>query len=179
MNKIEPFQSEESTIISNGNLFKRFNSNPQLYFSFPLLLQESETPFHHTPHTLKNFHLLSTMVENQENLKRKEKEIPVFTVLKNNCILKNIFVLDSPPPIPSSSPVLGAGHSDQESEREETLLVGRHPDCNIKLEHPSISRFHLRIHSKPSSRSLFVTDLSSGKPPLCVRACVCEIHVSW
>ncbi|KAL0326296.1 UNVERIFIED_CONTAM: FHA domain-containing protein PS1 [Sesamum radiatum] len=44
---------------------------------------------------------------------------------------------------------------------EETLLVGRHPECNIKLEHPSISRFHLRIHSNPSSRSLFVTDLSS------------------
>ncbi|KAI3445401.1 hypothetical protein Pfo_002066 [Paulownia fortunei] len=39
--------------------------------------------------------------------------------------------------------------------------VGRHPDCNIKLEHPSISRFHLRIHSEHSSRSLFVSDLSS------------------
>lgn len=87
----------------------------------------------------------------------------MFTVLKNNCILKNIFVLDNPPPISSSSSVLEAGDSNQESDIEEILLVGRHPDCNIKLEHPSISRFHLRIHSKPSSRSLFVTDLSSGK----------------
>ncbi|KAK6116624.1 hypothetical protein DH2020_049623 [Rehmannia glutinosa] len=103
------------------------------------------------------------MAENQEQLKPKEREIPVFTVLKNNCILKNIFLLDNPPSIspspPSSFPV--AENVDQESEMEEVLLVGRHPDCNIKLEHPSISRFHLRIHSKPSFRSLFVTDLSS------------------
>ncbi|XP_057793446.1 FHA domain-containing protein PS1-like [Salvia miltiorrhiza] len=98
------------------------------------------------------------MAENQEQVRPKEREIPVFTVLKNNCILKNIFVLDNPPPISSSS---SAEISGQESEREEILLVGRHPDCNIKLEHPSISRFHLRIHSMPSSRSLFVTDLSS------------------
>ncbi|KAH6759436.1 hypothetical protein C2S51_019671 [Perilla frutescens var. frutescens] len=95
------------------------------------------------------------MAENQEQMKPKEREIPVFTVLKNDCILKNIFVLDNPPPISS------AENAEQESEAEDVLLVGRHPDCNIKLEHPSISRFHLRIHSKPSSRSLFVTDLSS------------------
>ncbi|XP_042068410.1 FHA domain-containing protein PS1-like isoform X2 [Salvia splendens] len=91
------------------------------------------------------------MAENQEQVQPKEREIPVFTVLKNGCVLKNIFVLDNPPPISSSST---AG-------LEEILLVGRHPDCNIKVEHPSISRFHLRIHSKPSSRSLSVTDLSS------------------
>ncbi|XP_055833730.1 FHA domain-containing protein PS1-like isoform X2 [Solanum dulcamara] len=80
----------------------------------------------------------------------EEKKIPVFTVLKNGAILKNIFLLDNPPPC-----------SNQESEIEEILVVGRHPDCNITLEHPSISRFHLRIHSKPSSLSLSVTDLSS------------------
>ncbi|XP_047961907.1 FHA domain-containing protein PS1-like [Salvia hispanica] len=98
------------------------------------------------------------MAENQEQLKPKERQIPVFTVIKNDCILKNIFVLDNPPPISSSS---SGEISGQKSEIEEVLLVGRHPDCNIKLEHPSISRFHLRIHSKPDSRSLFVTDLSS------------------
>ncbi|KAL1543924.1 FHA domain-containing protein PS1-like isoform X1 [Salvia divinorum] len=97
------------------------------------------------------------MAENQEQVEANEREIPVFTVLKNNCVLKNIFVLDNPP-ISSSS---AAEISGQKSEIEEILLVGRHPDCNIKLEHPSISRFHLRIHSKPSFRSLFVTDLSS------------------
>ncbi|MCD7454157.1 hypothetical protein HAX54_023697 [Datura stramonium] len=79
----------------------------------------------------------------------EEKKIPVFTVLKNGAILKNIFLLDNPP------------CSTQETEFEEILVVGRHPDCNITLEHPSISRFHLRIHSKPSSLSLSVTDLSS------------------
>lgn len=120
------------------------------------------------------------MAENQEP---KEREIPVFTVLKNNCILKNIFLLDNPPPISSSSSLLVAENVDLESEMEEILLVGRHPDCNIKLEHPSISRFHLRIHSKPSSRSLFVTDLSSGESlfsqpsPVCV--CVFAFDVFW
>lgn len=84
----------------------------------------------------------------------EDKKIPVFTVLKNGAILKNIFLLDNPPPC-----------SNQESEIEEILVVGRHPDCNITLEHPSISRFHLRIHSKPSSLSLSVTDLSSGTLP--------------
>ncbi|KAL1533765.1 FHA domain-containing protein PS1-like [Salvia divinorum] len=98
------------------------------------------------------------MAKNQEQVETKEREIPVFAVLKNDSILKNIFVLDNPPPNSSSS---SGEISGQKSEIEEVLLVGRHPDCNIKLEHPSISRFHLRIHSKPSSRSLFVTDLSS------------------
>ncbi|OIT32973.1 PREDICTED: FHA domain-containing protein PS1-like [Nicotiana attenuata] len=86
---------------------------------------------------------------------KEEKKIPVFTVLKNGAILKNIFLLDNPPSSSSSS-------SNQETaEFEEILVVGRHPNCNITLEHPSISRFHLRIHSKPSSLSLSVTDLSS------------------
>ncbi|KAL7118134.1 hypothetical protein ACP275_03G116200 [Erythranthe tilingii] len=101
------------------------------------------------------------MAENQEQSNRKEKEIPVFTVLKNNCILKNIFLLDNPPSLNPSS-ISAAENADQGSETEEILVVGRHPDCSIKLEHPSISRFHLRIHSKPSSRSIFVTDLSSA-----------------
>ncbi|XP_016487625.2 uncharacterized protein LOC107807702 [Nicotiana tabacum] len=83
----------------------------------------------------------------------EEKKIPVFTVLKNGAILKNIFLLDNPPSSSSSN--------QETSEFEEILVVGRHPDCNITLEHPSISRFHLRIHSKPSLHSLSVTDLSS------------------
>ncbi|XP_073276022.1 FHA domain-containing protein PS1-like [Primulina huaijiensis] len=100
------------------------------------------------------------MGDTQEQLESNEREIPVFTVLKNNCILKNIYLLDNPPSLsPYSS--LTAKNGDQDSEIEEMLVVGRHPDCSIKLEHPSISRFHLRITLKPSSRSLFVTDLSS------------------
>ncbi|KAF7141100.1 hypothetical protein RHSIM_Rhsim06G0097300 [Rhododendron simsii] len=106
--------------------------------------------------------------------KKEEKAIPVFTVLKNNAILKNIFLLDTPPPFPQHEPIEDGGDPPspiqeienapspiQEIEKETLLLVGRHPDCNITLEHPSISRFHLRIHSNPSSHHLSLTDLSS------------------
>ncbi|XP_049409357.1 FHA domain-containing protein PS1-like [Solanum stenotomum] len=104
------------------------------------------------------------MAEKQESLGKpnsqseEEKKIPVFTVLKNGAILKNIFLLDNPP----ATPVAITANQ----EFEEILVVGRHPDCNIVLEHPSISRFHLRIHSNPSSHSLSVIDLSS-------------VHGSW
>ncbi|KAK1570526.1 hypothetical protein Q3G72_003150 [Acer saccharum] len=88
----------------------------------------------------------------------EERKIPVFTVTKNGAILKNIFVVNNPPSPPSVS--------DTQSEKEygdedEILTVGRHPDCHIMLTHPSISRFHLQIHSKPSSQKLSVIDLSS------------------
>ncbi|CAI9754325.1 unnamed protein product [Fraxinus pennsylvanica] len=89
-----------------------------------------------------------------------KSEIPVFTVLKNNSILKNIYLLDNPPSLPSSSVEFNSKYG-KESMKEETLLVGRHPDCNIALEHPSISRFHLRVHSNPSSHFLSVIDLNS------------------
>ncbi|KAF8053104.1 hypothetical protein N665_1463s0008 [Sinapis alba] len=86
------------------------------------------------------------MMENEQVL---EKTIPVFTVLKNGAILKNIFVVNS------------RDFSPPEAEVEEILLVGRHPDCDILLTHPSISRYHLQIRSLPSRQKLFVTDLSS------------------
>ncbi|CAH9087914.1 unnamed protein product [Cuscuta europaea] len=91
-------------------------------------------------------------MEHRESTSEKtgERKIPVFTVLKNNAILKNIFLIDNQP--------LAEGSY---KKSEEILLVGRHPDCNITLEHPSISRFHLRIYSQPSSQSLSVVDLSS------------------
>ncbi|KAK4279765.1 hypothetical protein QN277_011488 [Acacia crassicarpa] len=86
-----------------------------------------------------------------------EMKIPVFTVLKNGAILKNIFIVNKSPepePLPSSS-VQGHDHQDH------ILIVGRHPDCNILLTHPSISRFHLQIRSNPCSQKLIVLDLSS------------------
>ncbi|XP_016478195.1 FHA domain-containing protein PS1-like [Nicotiana tabacum] len=102
------------------------------------------------------------MAENQESLENPnlqtelEKKIPLFTVLKHGAILKNIFLLDNPPPITTAS------IEETKPDFEEILLVvGRHPDCNIVLEHPSISRFHLRVHSNPSTHSLSVIDLSS------------------
>ncbi|KAL7208865.1 hypothetical protein ACSBR1_030574 [Camellia fascicularis] len=99
--------------------------------------------------------------DKREEAQDQEKTIPVFTVLKNNAILKNIFLLDNPPSVPDLEAFNPLKNGDQVQEFEETLLVGRHPDCNITLEHPSISRFHLRIHSKPSSHKLSVIDLSS------------------
>ncbi|CDY12043.1 BnaAnng02280D [Brassica napus] len=82
----------------------------------------------------------------------REKRIPVFTVLKKGAILKNIFVVKS---LDLSS------HGKDDAEVEEILLVGHHPDCDILLTLPSISRYHLQIRSLPSRQKLFLTDLSS------------------
>ncbi|XP_022932036.1 FHA domain-containing protein PS1 isoform X1 [Cucurbita moschata] len=76
---------------------------------------------------------------------REEEKIPVFSVLKNGAILKNLFLVNNV----------------TDRENEETIVLGRHPDCNIMLTHPSISRFHLQIHLNPSSHKVFVVDLSS------------------
>ncbi|KAL4296322.1 hypothetical protein GQ457_12G015530 [Hibiscus cannabinus] len=86
----------------------------------------------------------------------KDRKIPVFTVVKNGAILKNIFVIKNPRDMEDEE-----DPQNQESETEEILVVGRHPDCNIILTHPSLSRFHLQIHSRPSSQKLSVVDLSS------------------
>ncbi|EOA39503.1 hypothetical protein CARUB_v10008117mg [Capsella rubella] len=95
----------------------------------------------------------------EEEQRVAEKTIPVFTVLKNGAILKNIFVVNSRD---FSSPERnGSAVSDDDDEVEEILVVGRHPDCDILLTHPSISRFHLEIRSISSRQRLFVTDLSS------------------
>ncbi|CAB4289492.1 unnamed protein product [Prunus armeniaca] len=103
-----------------------------------------------------------TMANENEKKKLNEEEddepkIPVFTVLKNGAILKNIFIVNKPPPPPANKPI----SSVHQQTQEEILIVGRHPDCNIVLTHPSISRFHLQILSNPSSQQLSLTDLSS------------------
>ncbi|RDX97875.1 FHA domain-containing protein PS1, partial [Mucuna pruriens] len=84
------------------------------------------------------------MAEKKKKKKPEEEaRVPVLTVLKNSAILKNIFI------------VLDHDNEDQ------TVLIGRHPDCNIVLTHPSVSRFHLRIRSNPSSQTLSLVDLAS------------------
>ncbi|KAL5704171.1 hypothetical protein ACHQM5_022635 [Ranunculus cassubicifolius] len=112
------------------------------------------------------------MAENPDQ--NQEKNIPVFTVYKKGIIFKNIFLLDKtispPPPSLISNPNFikslenqnPRGSDDFVEDDEEILLVGRHPDCNIVLEHPSISRFHLRIHLHPSLQKLFIIDLGSA-----------------
>ncbi|PON80770.1 Serine/threonine protein kinase [Parasponia andersonii] len=101
------------------------------------------------------------LIEQQE----EELKIPVFTVLKNGAILKNIFIVNAspPPPISELKPMMTAleNPDNPNQEHQEILVVGRHPDCNIMLTHPSISRFHLQIVSNPSLQKLSVIDLSS------------------
>lgn len=89
-------------------------------------------------------------------------KIPVFTVIKNGAILKNIFLVNHPPSPQSITSVDNEENTDQEENGEEILIVGRHPDCHIMLTHPSVSRFHVQIQSNPSSQKLSVIDLSSG-----------------
>ncbi|XP_027348090.1 FHA domain-containing protein PS1 [Abrus precatorius] len=89
------------------------------------------------------------LIENQPKAE-EEGKIPVLTVLKNNAILKNIFIVNKP-----------QEEKESRDDHEDILLVGRHPDCDLMLTHPSISRFHLQICSKPASKTFFVLDLSS------------------
>ncbi|XP_017412792.1 FHA domain-containing protein PS1 isoform X2 [Vigna angularis] len=88
-----------------------------------------------------------TMAQTSKNNKNPEQEkhakFPVLTVLKNNAVLKNIFLV----------------HDG--TNEDQTVLIGRHPDCNIVLMHPSVSRFHLRIRSNPSSHTISLVDLAS------------------
>ncbi|KAJ6693597.1 hypothetical protein OIU85_004380 [Salix viminalis] len=103
------------------------------------------------------------MANNKEKRpgEEEERKIPVFTVLRNGAILKNIFVVSKSPLASPTSSEPSTENEESIQETEEILTFGRHPDCNIVLNHPSISRFHLQINSKPSSQKLFVTDLSS------------------
>lgn len=93
-----------------------------------------------------------TMAQTSKNSNNPEQEkhakVPVLTVLKNNAVLKNIFLVHD-------------GNNE-----DQTVLIGRHPDCNIVLMHPSVSRFHLRIRSNPSSHTLSLVDLASGAMPI-------------
>ncbi|XP_020253166.1 FHA domain-containing protein PS1 [Asparagus officinalis] len=82
---------------------------------------------------------------------QREIKIPVFSVLKNGVNLKNIFL---------NNPQWESTTQDQEQETDP-ILIGRHPDCHIVLDHPSISRFHLEIRAKPVLQKLSVIDRSS------------------
>ncbi|KAF5189325.1 Fha domain-containing protein ps1 [Thalictrum thalictroides] len=107
------------------------------------------------------------MAEKKEET--EEKKIPVFTVFKKGMIFKNIFLLDKNTPSPLSFDSQSIKSTERNNPKddifdddEEMLLVGRHPDCNIMLEHPSISRFHLQMRLQPSLQKLTVMDLSSA-----------------
>ncbi|QCE07987.1 nuclear inhibitor of protein phosphatase 1 [Vigna unguiculata] len=87
--------------------------------------------------------MAQTSNNNKNPEQEKHENFPVLTVLKNNAVLRNIFLVHD-------------GNSE-----DQTVLIGRHPDCDIVLMHPSVSRFHLRIRSNPSSRTLSLVDLAS------------------
>lgn len=109
--------------------------------------------------SVQQFNSLQLITSNDVDDRRNI--IPVFTVFKNNAIVKNIFLLLHFPPDMRSD----GDDTDvlvEENETEQILTVGRHPNCSIVVSHPSISRFHLQIRSKPNLRKLCVTDLSSG-----------------
>ncbi|WOL11161.1 FHA domain-containing protein PS1-like isoform X1 [Canna indica] len=103
---------------------------------------------------------------NEEKLRSEEEEnkIAVLSVLKKGSILKRIF-LNCPPPPPAMTTI----GSNEELRKQLTrggagdcsILFGRHPDCQVVLDHPSISRFHLTARLIPSQQKLSVTDLSS------------------
>uniref|UniRef100_A0A6V7QXN0 FHA domain-containing protein n=1 Tax=Ananas comosus var. bracteatus TaxID=296719 RepID=A0A6V7QXN0_ANACO len=96
----------------------------------------------------------------KESSEENDPKIPVLSVLKRGIVLKNIF-LNAPPP--QSEPMEEPYERGDASAavEEEPILIGRHPDCHIVLDHPSISRFHLEIRAKPSIRKLTITDRSS------------------
>ncbi|XP_072956530.1 uncharacterized protein [Typha angustifolia] len=87
----------------------------------------------------------------------EDVKIPVLSVLKKGTILKNIF-LNTPlrDQEPSNESFQAAA-----AEEEEPILIGRHPDCHVVLDHPSISRFHLELRASPRLRKLTATDRSS------------------
>lgn len=80
-----------------------------------------------------------------------DQKIPVFTVFKKGVIIKNIFFNNPPPTLKSE---------EDDGDDGCEFLMGRHPVCQIIVDHPSISRFHLKVRRQRSS--VFVTDLLSG-----------------
>lgn len=81
-------------------------------------------------------------------------QVPVFSFWINSSIVKTLTFINK---------VHFFNQTETEDEEiEETFVLGRHPDSDIVLEHPSVSCRHLRIDSQPYSRHIFVTDLDSG-----------------
>ncbi|XP_010912566.2 uncharacterized protein [Elaeis guineensis] len=99
------------------------------------------------------------MADEREKPEEKEIKIPVFSVLKKGIVLKNI-ILNIPPPEPIPS-TKSHENGDISNREAEPVLFGRHPDCHIVLDHPSISRFHLEARAIPFLQKLSVTDRSS------------------
>ncbi|XP_048570032.1 FHA domain-containing protein PS1 [Triticum urartu] len=80
--------------------------------------------------------------------------IAAFAVAKGGVVLKHIF-LNGPP---TEAARRGA---DADRAEDPPVLFGRHPDCHVLIDHPSVSRRHLEVRCKRRQRRITVTDLSS------------------
>ncbi|XP_047085347.1 FHA domain-containing protein PS1 [Lolium rigidum] len=84
-----------------------------------------------------------------------EAPIAAFAVAKGGVVLKHIFLN-----VPPAEEAPRGGDADPDEE-DPPVLFGRHPDCHVLLDHPSISRRHLEVRCKRRQRRIAVTDLSS------------------
>ncbi|KAG8088885.1 hypothetical protein GUJ93_ZPchr0011g28263 [Zizania palustris] len=53
------------------------------------------------------------------------------------------------------------GSGEEDEEEDPPVLFGRHPECHVLVDHPSVSRFHLEVRTRRRQRRITVTDLSS------------------
>ncbi|XP_042471055.1 FHA domain-containing protein PS1-like isoform X1 [Zingiber officinale] len=110
---------------------------------------------------------LSALVEEEES------KIALLSVFKKGSIRKYIF-LNLPPPPPHMEKAGGnasprdrllrgrrEGNENEDEDKDGPILFGRHPNCHIVLDHPSVSRIHLAARLVPSKQKLSVIDLSS------------------
>ncbi|KAG2560538.1 hypothetical protein PVAP13_8KG099404 [Panicum virgatum] len=95
--------------------------------------------------------------------------IVAFAVSKAGVVLKHNFL--NAPPAPEAADCGGTVGAEEEEEEDPPVTVGRHPDCHVLVDHPSVSRFHLQLWARRHQRRITVTDLRSGEthrhPPLC------------
>ncbi|CAD6257960.1 unnamed protein product [Miscanthus lutarioriparius] len=95
--------------------------------------------------------------------------IAAFAVAKGGVVLKHIF-LNAPPQEATTTRGAAGGRGvedgDGEEEEDPPVMVGRHPDCHVLVDHPSVSRFHLELRCRRRQRLITVTDL-------------CSVHGTW
>ncbi|XP_066335041.1 uncharacterized protein [Miscanthus floridulus] len=91
--------------------------------------------------------------------------IAAFAVAKGGTVLKHIF-LNAPPPEATRGAGGGRGVEGGGEEEDPPVMVGRHPDCHVLVDHPSVSRFHLELRCRRRQRHITVTDL-------------CSVHGTW
>ncbi len=59
----------------------------------------------------------------------------------------------------------------------QRCLVGRHPDCDVHLEHLSVSRHHAEL-TLDHAGHLFLTDLGAGARAGGVRSCCARLDIA-